>query len=102
MRKLLTLALKEVKLAFRDVGAIVTMLVTPLVLTLAIGAAFGTGDGVLSDIPVLVLNQDAREMSRFVEEALTSEEVEDLLAPELVPDEEVPAPGWRATMWRPW
>ncbi len=87
MHKLWTLALKEVKLAFRDVGAIVTMLVTPLVLTLAIGAAFGTGDGVLPDIPVLLLNRDRQEMSRIVEEALTSEELEDLLAPELVTDE---------------
>lgn len=87
MRKLGTLALKEVTLAFRDVGAIATMMVTPLVLTLAIGAAFGTGEGVLSEIPVLLLNQDAREMSRFVEQALTSDGLEDLLAPELVTDE---------------
>lgn len=87
MRKLLMVALKEVKLAFRDVGAIVTMLVTPLVLTLAIAAAFGTGTGGLSDVPVLVLNQDDSELSRFIEEALLSSKIEDLLAPELVSDE---------------
>ena len=88
MKKLWILALKEVKLAFRDVGAIVTMLVTPLALTLAIGAAFGTGGGsALSDIPVLLLNQDGGEMSQFVEETFTSEDVADLIALEMVADE---------------
>jgi len=57
--KLWALVLKEVKLTFRDVGALLSMLVTPLALTLVIAAAFGTGDeGILSDIPVLLLNQD--------------------------------------------
>ncbi len=87
MRKLATLALKEVKLAFRDVGALVTMLVTPLVLTLAIGAAFGTGGGGLSDVPVLLLIQDAGPMSQIVVEVFTSAELADLLAPEIVSDE---------------
>lgn len=88
MKKLWILALKEVKLAFRDVGAIVTMLVTPLALTLAIGAAFGTGgDSTLSDIPVLLLNQDSGEMSQTLEETLTSEDVEDLIALEVVSSE---------------
>ncbi len=87
MRKLQTLAVKEVKLVLRDVSAIVTMLATPLVLTLAIGAAFGTGTGGLSDVPVLLLNQDDGKMSQFVEETLFSPDLEDLLAPELVTDE---------------
>lgn len=87
MRKLWTLAFKEIKLAFRDVGAIVTMLVTPLVLTLAIGAAFGTGGAPLSDIPVLLLNRDDGPLSGVVQDALTSEAVAHLLSPELVSDE---------------
>ncbi len=88
MKKLWILALKEVKLAFRDIGAIVTMLVTPLALTLAIGAAFGTGgDSTLSDIPVLLLNQDSGEMSQTLEETFTSEDVEDLIALEVVSNE---------------
>lgn len=88
MKKLWILALKEVKLAFRDLGAIVTMLVTPLALTLAIGAAFGTGgESTLSDIPVLLLNQDDGEMSEILEDTFTSDEVEELVALELVSNE---------------
>ncbi len=87
MPKVVTLALKEVKLSVRDVGAMVTMLVTPLVLTMAIAAAFGTGTGGLSNVPLLVLNQDDGQMSRFVWEALTAQNVEDLLAAEMVYDE---------------
>jgi ABC-2 type transport system permease protein len=89
MKKLWILALKEVKLAFRDIGAIVTMLVTPLALTLAIAAAFGTGgDSALSDIPVLLLNQDSGEMSQTLEETFTSEDFEELIALEVVSNED--------------
>lgn len=88
MRKLLVLAFKEVRLAFRDVGAILTMLVTPLALTLAIAAAFGGGGSVpIADIPVLVLNQDAGQMSGTLVEALLSDQLADLLEPEVVTDE---------------
>jgi len=88
MRKLIVLALKEVKLAFRDAGAILTMLATPLALTLAIGAAFGAGgDTPISEIPVLLLNQDTGEMSQYVLEAFYSDRVGDLVVPETVEDE---------------
>ena len=59
MRKLWILTLKEIRLAFRDRGLIITMLVTPLVITLVIAGAFGNGGGsALSDIPVLLINKD--------------------------------------------
>lgn len=88
MKKLWTLALKEVRLAFRDVGMLVTMLVTPLVLTLAIGAAFsGGGGGTLSDVPVLWLNQDRGTLSQTLVDVFDSEEVQDLIALEPVSDE---------------
>lgn len=86
MRKLWVLAWKEVKLAFRDVGAIVTMLVTPLALTMALGAAFGTSGGGISEIPVLLLNQDAGVVSGFLVEMFESEQVGDLVALETVED----------------
>ena len=67
MRRLWTLAWKEVKLAFRDLGGIVTMLVTPLALTLVISAAFGgSGGGSLSEIPVLLLDLDRSESSAML------------------------------------
>jgi ABC-2 type transport system permease protein len=87
MRKLWVLAWKEVKLAFRDIGAIVTMLVTPLALTMALGAAFGTSGGGISEIPVLLLNQDAGAFSGFLVEMFESEQVGDLVALETVEDE---------------
>lgn len=88
MRKLWTLALKEVRLAFRDVGMLLTMLATPLLLTLAIGAAFGGGGGGnLSDIPVLLLNRDRGTFSQTLVDVFDSDEVQGLIALEHVSDE---------------
>jgi ABC-2 type transport system permease protein len=89
MRKLLVLALKEVRLAFRDVGALVTMLATPLGLTLAIGLAFGGGGASLSDVPVLLLNQDDGVFAEDVVSVLESDDVASLLDVERVTDEAV-------------
>ena len=67
MRKLLVMAIKEVVVTFRDIGALVTMLLSPLLLTLAIGAAFGTGgELVLTDIPVVLVNYDQGQFSQQV------------------------------------
>ena len=88
MNKLWTLALKEVRLAFRDVGMLVTMLATPLLLTLAIGAAFGGGGGGnLSDIPVLLLNRDRGTLSQTLVDVFDADEVQGLIALEHVSDE---------------
>ncbi len=88
MKKLWTLAFKEVRLAFRDVGMIVTMLVTPLALTLAIAAAFsGGGSGNLSAIPVLWLDQDGGDISSALLDTFESGEVRELVALEIVSDE---------------
>lgn len=91
MRKLRVLAWKEVRLAFRDVGALVMMLATPLALTLAIAATFGGGSdsGHLASIPVLVLNRDRGVLSQGVLDVFTSPEVSALVAPERVTDEAV-------------
>ncbi|MFW5714565.1 MAG: ABC transporter permease [Brevefilum sp.] len=88
MRKLVVLAAKEVLVTFRDIGAIVTMLVTPLLLTLAIAAAFGTGgSGTLTEVPVLVVDNDRGEFSGEILEAFDSQSEEGLLAVEHVSDE---------------
>lgn len=85
MRRLVVLALKEVRVAFRDVGALVTMLATPLALTLAIAAAFGTGgEQPLSNIPLLLHNADGDGMGAFVTEVFQSERVGDLVNAETV------------------
>ena len=90
MRKLIVLAVKEVIITFRDVGLIVTMLVTPLVLTLAIAAAFGTGwSAVLSEIPVLLLNKDNGEFSTELIDAFEAQQEEGLVVLELVSNDSI-------------
>lgn len=88
MRRWWVMAWKEVKLAFRDVGAIVSMLVTPIVLTVVMGVAFGGSNGVpISDIPVLVLDQDQGVFSEQLVSFFAADAVSDLVAPEVVADE---------------
>lgn len=88
MRKLWILASKEVKLAFRDRGAILTMLVTPLVLTLAIGAAFsGRGAAPIADVPVLLIDHDGGTLASELIAFFDHDQVRDLIALEVVRDE---------------
>lgn len=89
MRKLLVLAFKEALVAFRDVGALVTMLVTPLALTLVMMAAFGGGGNStpISDIPVLLLNRDTGTFGQVLTDIFFSSSVGNLVTPTLVEDE---------------
>ena len=88
MNKLWTLTRKEVLLAFRDRGALISMLLTPLLLTIAIAAAFGgDADQPISNIPVLLLNQDQGPLGAFLVETFESEALADLVVPERVTDE---------------
>lgn len=81
MRKLIVLALKEVKLTFRDVGAVLLVIITPLILTLAVVAAFGQGgSGAISDVPVVVVNQDEGALGQGLIELFQSDELKNLLA----------------------
>ncbi len=87
MRKLLTLAIKEIIVTFRDVGALMTMLLTPLLLTLAIAAAFGVGgDTSLPNIPVRIRNKDTGQFSQAILDAFENQK-EGLLEVELIQDE---------------
>jgi ABC-2 type transport system permease protein len=88
MRRLWVLALKEVRLAFRDKGAIITMLVTPLVLTLVIGMAFGGSSGApMADVPVLLVDHDASALASALIGFFDHDQVRELIALEVVPDE---------------
>jgi ABC-type Na+ efflux pump permease subunit len=88
MRKLWVLAFKELKVTLRDVGALVSMLLSPLLLTLAIGAAFGTGgSAVLSDIPVLVLDRDGGSFSEELRTVFDKQSEDGLLLVTYVSDE---------------
>ena len=88
MRKLIVMAFKEIMVTFRDVGALMSMILSPLLLTLAIGAAFGNGgSATLSDIPVLVLDRDQGRFSEELRSVLDKQQEEELLAIEYVSEE---------------
>ncbi len=88
MRRLWVLASKEVLVAFRDGGALVMMLATPLALTLVMMAAFGSDSSTpISDIPVLLLNRDAGMFGQALTDIFFSPAVSNLVTPTLVEDE---------------
>ena len=84
MKKLLNIALKDLKIMFRDPSALVWMLVMPIALTLVMAFAFGrlTGGGQaagLSDIPVIIVDLDGGQMSEPIVQAFQSQELADLI-----------------------
>jgi ABC-2 type transport system permease protein len=93
MKKLLNVALKDLTVAFRDPSALIWMLATPFLLTLAMAFAFGRLTGGtsqssgLSDIPVVIVNHDAGQFSQFVVQAFESKDLSELLEPSKVGDE---------------
>ena len=92
MKKILLVAAKDLKLAFRDRAAIILMLAAPFLLTL--GLALVTGRLVSpagqssgpSQIPVLIINQDDESLGRALVETFQSPELEKLLEPQVVYD----------------
>lgn len=85
MRKFILIALKDLKLSFRDTVALVMMLLAPFALTLGMGAVTGRFSGSsstgLSDIPVIIVNQDGGELGNALTELWSSPELADLIAP---------------------
>ena len=92
MKKLLIIALKDLKIMFRDPSSLVWMLVTPIALTLAMAFAFGrlTGGGQaagLSDIPVIIVELDGGQMSEPIVQTFQSQELSHLITATLSTDE---------------
>lgn len=90
MRKLFLIAIKDVKLIFRDRAALVFMLLAPFALTLGLGLATGSfssnnNSGIL-DIPVVVVNDDHSSLGDAFVELVQSEDLADLLAPQILTD----------------
>ncbi|MDA0242081.1 MAG: ABC transporter permease [Chloroflexi bacterium] len=92
--KLLTIAWKDFVIAFRDPGGLVIMLLTPFLLTLVMGWAFGGFDDSasstagLADIPVAVVNYDTDgQLGQAFADLLTSADLADLLEPTTALDE---------------
>jgi ABC-2 type transport system permease protein len=81
----LIIALKDLKIAFRDRSALAMMLLAPFALTLAMGFAFGAfsegGTVTLTNIPLQIVNNDEGDFGSRLVELFNSEELGDLLAP---------------------
>ena len=80
MKKLLTIALKDLRIMFRDPSSLVWMLAMPIALTLAMAFAFGrlTGGGQsagLSDIPVIIVDLDGGQMSEPIVQTFQSQDL---------------------------
>ena len=84
MKKLLNIAVKDLKIMFRDPLALVWMLAMPIALTLAMAFAFGrlTGGGQaagLSNIPVIIVDLDGGLLSQPVVQAFQAPELAKLI-----------------------
>ncbi len=81
MNKVFTICKKDLLITLNDTPALIFMLLAPFLLTLALGAVTGSfnrqpsGGGGLSEIPVVIVNQDEGQMGAFISEAFDSSEL---------------------------
>ena len=84
-KKLILIALKDLRLIFRDPSALVLMLLAPFLLTIGMGALTGrfsgTSDTGFSDVPVVIVNEDLGELGNILVDVFQSVELEDLVEP---------------------
>jgi len=85
MQKLFIIALKDLKLIFRDPAALILMLLAPFLITLGMGLVTGRFSGNatsgISSIPVAIVNQDEGELGKALKAVFKSEELAELLEP---------------------
>lgn len=89
MKRTWLIGLKDVRLAFRDKAALILMLAAPFLLTVGLGLAtgsFGSGNSGLSDIPVVLVNQDGQSLGNALVEVFQSEELATLVEPQEMDD----------------
>src|SRR5512136_2127616 len=90
MRKLFLIGLKDVRLAFRDKAALVLMLLAPFLLTLGLGLVTGRFSGGsssgISHIPVVLVNQDGKQLGNALVDAFQSKDLDELVDPSLSND----------------
>jgi ABC-2 type transport system permease protein len=86
MLKTFLIGIKDVKLAFRDRAAIIFMLLAPFLLTLGMGLVTGRFSGRtsgISDIPVVIVNQDEGDLGQTLVDIFNSEDLAELVEPSL-------------------
>lgn len=88
IKKLILIAIKDLRLIFRDKSALVLMLVAPFVLTIGMGAITGRFSGTaqtsIADIPVAIVNQDEGPLGEILIDVYQSTDLETLLEPQLL------------------
>lgn len=91
MKKILTIMWKDVSILFRDGGAVILIILGPLVLTIGMGlvtGAFNDSDApTISRIPMLIVDQDGGQFAQTLIDVYTDPDLSDLLAPEMANDE---------------
>ena len=86
MIKLLLIGIKDLRLIFRDRAALTLMLLAPFLLTLGMGLVTGRFSGSssgISDIPVVIVNQDDGELATALVDLFNSEDLAELVEPSL-------------------
>jgi ABC-2 type transport system permease protein len=83
MWKIILIGLKDVKLAIRDRAALIMMLLAPFILTLGLGAVTGRFSGGstvgISHIPVILINQDGKQLGSALVELFQSADLGTLI-----------------------
>ncbi len=91
MRKILTIMWKDVNVLFRDGAALILIIAGPLVLTVGLGlvtGSFSRDDApTISRIPVLIVDQDGGRFADALIDLFRSDDLSELLAPEMWDDE---------------
>ncbi len=87
MLKTFLIGIKDLKLIFRDRTALIFMLLAPFLLTLGMGLVTGRFSGSnssgISEIPVVIVNQDDGELSKELVDLFNSEGLAELVEPSL-------------------
>ena len=88
MKKLIIIGFKDLKLVFRDKAALLFMLLAPFLLTLGMGFITGRFSGGsntgISNIPVIIVNQDSGQLGNTLVEIFRSTQLAELVTPTIV------------------
>jgi ABC-2 type transport system permease protein len=83
MKKIILIGLKDVRLAIRDRAALMMMLLAPFLLTLGLGAVTGRFSGGssngISHIPVILVNQDGKQLGNALVALFQSTDLDELI-----------------------
>lgn len=84
MTKIILIGLKDLTITFRDRAALMLMLLAPFLLTLGLGLVtgrFSGGAAGISNIPVIIVNQDNAELGNALVDVFNAPELAELLEP---------------------